>query len=265
MKLSAAYAIFSAKFQALLQYRTAALAGMGTQIFWGFLRTMIFVAFFAGGISTDTMTLAQTCAYIWYSQAFLAIIPLRGDAELTQMIRSGNVCFELLRPVDLPSMWYARSLAMRIAPPLLRCFPILILAAACGQLPFVGISRTAAGIVSIFLATTVSAGIGLLMTISQFKTISGQGIQTIASVAATLFSGMVIPLPFLPGWMQAINYMLPFRCVCDLPFRILSGHIHSTQEIAFTIAIQLFWTIALILFARLCMKRSFKHIVIQGG
>ena len=38
--------IFSAKFRTLLQYRAAALAGCGTQLFWGVIRMMIFEGFY---------------------------------------------------------------------------------------------------------------------------------------------------------------------------------------------------------------------------
>lgn len=38
-------AILSARFRTLLQYRAAAAAGFGTQLFWGLIRMMIFEAF----------------------------------------------------------------------------------------------------------------------------------------------------------------------------------------------------------------------------
>ena len=40
-------AILRARYLMLLQYRAAALAGVGTQFFWGFIRTMILWAFYA--------------------------------------------------------------------------------------------------------------------------------------------------------------------------------------------------------------------------
>ncbi|KKK89381.1 hypothetical protein LCGC14_2733670, partial [marine sediment metagenome] len=116
-------AILSARFRALLQYRAAAVAGMGTQVFWGLIRTMIFVAFFEGSSADSPMSKADVVAYIWLGQAFFAMFPLRVDAEVAEMIRTGNVAYELLRPVDIYSLWMARSIAARIAPPILRAGP----------------------------------------------------------------------------------------------------------------------------------------------
>ncbi len=39
-------AMFSASCRSLLQYRSAALAGVVTQFFWGLIRMMIFTAFY---------------------------------------------------------------------------------------------------------------------------------------------------------------------------------------------------------------------------
>ena len=43
--MRAYWAIFSARFRALLQYRAAAAAGCVTQVFWGLIRVMIFAGF----------------------------------------------------------------------------------------------------------------------------------------------------------------------------------------------------------------------------
>ena len=39
--MSAYAAVFAARFRVLLQYRAAALAGLGTQVFWGLVRVAI--------------------------------------------------------------------------------------------------------------------------------------------------------------------------------------------------------------------------------
>ena len=43
-------ALVSAHFRTLLQYRAAALAGLGTQLFWGLIRVMIFEAFYSANV-----------------------------------------------------------------------------------------------------------------------------------------------------------------------------------------------------------------------
>ena len=108
-----------------LAYRTAAYAGIVTQVVFGLVLVAIFAAFYANGIKAP-MTLPQVTTYIWLGQAFFAMTPYSvfPDAELREQIRDGSVATELLRPVDLHSLWMARTLASKLAPTALRCVPV---------------------------------------------------------------------------------------------------------------------------------------------
>ena len=85
-------------YRALLQYRAAALAGFGTQLFWGFIRVMIFKAFYLSTTDSQPMELDDVITYVWLGQAFLVFIPWNVDREIQALIRSGAVTYELLRP-----------------------------------------------------------------------------------------------------------------------------------------------------------------------
>ena len=116
-------AILSARFRMLLQYRAAALAGLWTQIFFGLVLLMIYEAFYRSTTVRQPMTFAEVVSYVWLGQALLAMLPWNADAEIRAMVRSGAVAYELCRPVDLYSLWYARALAWRTAPTILRAVP----------------------------------------------------------------------------------------------------------------------------------------------
>ena len=98
--MKAYWAVVSARFRTLLQYRGAALAGFGTQAFWGLIRVMIFTAFYASSDGSQPMTLRDTITYVWLGQALIAILPWNWDREVHDMIRSGQVAYELVRPID---------------------------------------------------------------------------------------------------------------------------------------------------------------------
>ena len=110
------FAIVRMRFISLLQYRTAAAAGMGTQLFWGLIRMMIFEAFYASSTHSQPLSRQQMVTYIWLGQALLGLLPWSIDLELRDRIRSGGVVYDLLRPIDLYSHWYCRALAARTAP-----------------------------------------------------------------------------------------------------------------------------------------------------
>ena len=122
------WAVLSAQFRALLQYRAAAIAGLGTQVFWGLIRVMIFQAFFRSTTAEQPMEVGDVLTYVWLSQAFLALLPWNQDNDLRALIRTGGVGYELLRPVDLYGFWYCRSVAFRTAPTVLRAVPLIAFA-----------------------------------------------------------------------------------------------------------------------------------------
>src|SRR5215470_18235501 len=119
-------AIFTARFLMLLQYRAAALAGMATQFWFGAIMILALSAFYARGRGSASITLAEAITYIWLGQAFLGLLPWNIDPEIALMMRTGNVAYEPLRPVDTYFYWFTRAMAWRAAATLLRAIPLLL-------------------------------------------------------------------------------------------------------------------------------------------
>jgi len=258
-------ALLSARFRALLQYRSAALAGLGTQIFWGLIRSMIFTAFYQASSAPQPMTLGQTISYVWLGQAMLLIIPWNLDRDVGRMVRTGDVAYELLRPVDLYWAWYVRAVALRIAPVLLRCAPMFVAALLFfGLQPPASFASAIAFLGSISAAVLLSAAITMLLNVSLFWTVSGEGAVRLLPSAVMLLSGMIIPLPLLPDWARHIVAWLPFRGLMDVPFRLYLGHAPPAQALRL-IAGQLAWTAALVIGGRALIRRGLRRAVIQGG
>lgn len=259
------WAVMSARLRETLQYRTAAVAGMVTQVFWGLIRLMIFRAFYASSSVAQPMSLAETVDYLWLVQALLLLMPWRTDIEIQNMIRSGNVAYELAKPTDLYLLWFSRILGGRAAPLLLR-LPLIYMVAAL----FFGLrlpaSPAAAGafVLSVLAAFLVSAAISTLMTISLMWTLAGDGIARLTATLATVLSGSIIPLPLFPDSFQTFLNVLPFRALMDIPFRLYSGNI-PLAEFPRELAFQLGWALALMLLGRFLLGRGLHRLVVQGG
>jgi ABC-2 type transport system permease protein len=259
-----AVAIFSARFRGLLQYRAAALAGLFTQVFWGGIRMMIFTAFYASTTAQMPMTLDETISYIWLGQAFLLLFPFRADPAVVGMIRDGSVAFELLRPTGLYRLWLARAAATRVAPVMLRCVPMLAVATAVGWIDWAGPAGVLAGLACLLAAVLLSASLSVLMNVSLFWTVSGEGINTLVVSAMFLLSGMIVPLPLLPSPLGEIVAVLPFRGMGDVPFRLLTGAMDPGRVWA-ELPFQLAWAAGLILLGRGLLGLGLRRLTVQGG
>lgn len=263
--MRATWAVFRARFLALLQYRTAAVAGLGTQVFWGFLRLMIFAAFYRSTTSAQPMSMEEVTTYVWLGQATLMLVIWRPDAEVDQMVRSGNVAYELVKPVDLYTLWFARSVASRAAPTLLRAIPMLTLAwLFFGLGPPASPASFLAWLGSTIGAVLLSGAIATLILISMLWTVSGRGITLLLTTGGWALSGITLPLPLFPDWAQPVLNALPFRGLMDTPFRLYLGHIPPHDAPAVLLH-QLVWIVLLVLLGKALLLRGTRRLVVQGG
>lgn len=97
-----------------------------------------------------------------------------------------------------------------------------------------------------------------------FFTKSPKGLFFIFGTIADFFSGGTIPIPLMPKLLKIICYILPFRLVTDLPFRIYTGDIPINEAVA-SIFIQIIWVLTVILVGMILMNKSTKQVEIQGG
>jgi len=79
-----------------------------------------------------------------------------------------------------------------------------------------------------------------------------------------MMSGLIIPLPFFPDWLQPILNFMPFRGIIDVPFRIYMGHIPPSQAPALFLH-QIAWTAIILAVNAWLLSRARKRILIQGG
>jgi ABC-2 type transport system permease protein len=254
-----------ARLRVLLQYREAALAGFGTQLFWGLIRVMLFDAFYRSTAVEQPMTYSQTVTYLWLIQAMLLLIPMRLDNEIVAMIRTGTVAYELARPTDLYWNWFSRSVASRVGPLSLRAAPMFIVAGLFfGLEPPASLVSGLAFVMSAVAALLLSSTVVSLMTISMLWTVSGDGISRLIGVMSWVLAGAIVPLPLMPDWAQATLNFLPFRGIMDTPFRLYMGHAPPAAAVAL-IGHQAGWILVLILFGRWLLSRGRRRLVVQGG
>lgn len=252
-----------------LQYRAAALGGLATQFFWGVMAIFIYQAFYVSGGQPRSLGFSQLVTYIWLQQAFLALIMLYDwDYELFDMIISGNISYELCRPCNLYGFWYVKLLSRRLSSAALR-FPPIILIAFLFPAPY-KLSLPHSPVSFLLFITTMILGLLLLVAISMiiyisvFKTMSPVGSMAFIGIAGEFFSGMTIPIPLMPEWLQKVCYIMPFRWSADLPLRIYSGNI-SVNEAVISIGVQLIWIAVLVSAGSMIMQRITRRVVVQGG
>jgi ABC-2 type transport system permease protein len=265
-------AALRARFYLTLQYRAAALAGFVTQCWWGAMKALILAAFYEGA-GRQPISLEQAISYTWLGQALLAMLPWYADPDVVEMVRSGAVAYERLRPIDTYGYWYARALAWMAARVLPRAVPMVLLSAVI--LPLIGLGAWSlrppaspmAGLlfaVSIGAAALLSTAMVQLVTAIVVATLSPRGANALAPALSTFLSGSVVPLILFPPSMRWALFLQPFAGLVDIPYRIYLGQL-TGGDAATGIGVQLGWTALLVLAGRLYLNRSLARLQVQGG
>jgi len=266
-------AAFRARFQLMLQYRTAALAGFATQCWWGAIRIMVFAAFYGANEAAAPFSLGDAVTYVWLGQALLALLPWLADPEIGLAVRTGGVGYDRLRPLDAYGYWYARTLGWMLARALPRA--LLMVLAAGIVLPLMGLSawawRPPSGVAAALLfipafalMTALAAAVLMLANIAVAASLNERGINAVLTPLVIVFSGSLLPLEFYPDAWRTFLHVQPLAGLVDIPFRIYFADLSGAAAVQ-GLALQAGWTVVLVWIGRLAMERVMRRLEMQGG
>ncbi|MBQ9790506.1 MAG: ABC transporter permease [Clostridia bacterium] len=260
--------IFKMNVKQQFQYRTAAISGMVTQFFFGFMQIALFTAFLSQGESE--FTVPQMASYIWLQQCFFTLFKYWDTCkpEISEKIVNGDMAYQLIRPMNLYDFWFQTVLSKSFGSFLMRAIPLSLvvvwLPAGLGLMAPVSLLNFLLFLVSAVIGAFLVTAIVMIAYIISLYTLSPAGVFSFLVAVAGLLAGQIVPLPMLPESVQTIFSFFPFRYVSDLPYRIFIGNINGTDALV-QIGIQLAWLVGLVLIGKLVMNKKLKKLVVQGG
>lgn len=262
------FSFFRMRFLTLLQYRTAALAGATTNWAFGLMRVMVMCAFYASADRGQPLSMQQSVTYIWLSQMMIGILPWNLEKDISNSVITGQVAYELTRPIDIYSMWFARTLAYRTAPTIMRAVPQFIVCAYlvtdeyAMRLP--DAAALGAYLAALIGAIVLSVSITSLMHAYVMILQRVDGLVRLVNSLAELLSGMIVPLALMPDALALFLKFQPFAGVVDLPAQIFCGSM-PPSDVWQVIAVQAAWSAVFILAGRALTKRGIGRTVLAGG
>ena len=184
-------ALFSMNAKQTFSYRSKAISGVLSQIFWGFMFLMMYKAFYASGNPPTDFSMLELATYIWLGQAFYAFSYVGNVPAITNPIIKGDVAYEFVRPIDLYFNWYFKNFAGRAVEALIRFLPIVILGfllpAGIGLSLPVSVPAFLLFLASLILGGLMASAIFMFICIFTFKTMSPKGVAAIVMVICNLF------------------------------------------------------------------------------
>lgn len=226
-------------------------------LLFGYITSSIWKALLKDGPNASSMV-----TYVLVNQSILWVTMfLPKGAYLPEKIRSGDIVFDLVRPVSLIALSFGQVTGTAWYNFLYRSLPIFIgsylligleLPTFACVLPFF-ISLFFAFIISFF----INYGIGL-WAIAFLDDTAGRNLYYFLTA---FFSGYYLPAEYYPGILKQIMPLTPFACTNYIPAQIYLGKIPVLRSLA----LQLLWMVLLYGICSGLTRSLLKKTVIQGG
>ena len=216
--------------QRQVAYRGATIAGFVTNLFFGALRAAILIAVFGTATSVAGYSIRDAITYTGITQALIAMTALWGWFDMIRSIKSGEVASDLSKPFDYYGFWLAQDIGRGVYQFATRGVTILIAFAAIFGTSFPAtIEQWTLTGVGLLLALLLSFAWRFLVSTTAFWVTDAVGLARMAYFVMTFPSGFVVPVAFMPNWLQAICLATPFPSFINTPVDLYLGR--ATQKL----------------------------------
>lgn len=264
---AAIYAGFAAMVpKSFMAYSIWVWVELFTQVLTMAIMTFFWKAVFAGaeGGTIGGLTLQQTINYVLVAQILAPMVESRFIFTLGHLLREGQIGVELLRPVDMQLRYLAENFA-ELATDLTFKAPLLLVAWLVFGLELPSSpAYWAAFALALLLGRAAYFFFNWLFASLAFYTTETWGLSVLYEGVARFFSGALLPLAILPGWLQLIAALLPFAQVLYAPVALFTGII-PLAEAPRVYLTQLAWLAGLAVVSRLAFGRALRTVTVQGG
>ena len=228
-------------------------------IFW-----CIYRALYGGREEMDGITFAMVTTNFILSIGLDAAFRL-DEGYLPYRIHNGSIGTELLKPISFRGILLASDLGNIGFQMLFRFAPAVMVAViVVGMERPYSVLAFATFLVSVFLGFLVLWTLNFIFQTLSFWIINTWSLRTIKNVFVNVLSGSMIPLWFMPDWVQGIIRVTPFSSIYFEPVKIYLGQM-TGEDIWLSFLRQIFWIVVLALTGEVIWRQGIRKLVIQGG
>lgn len=222
-------------------------------------------AIYGGKSEIEGLSSIQMTTYVavaWMARAFYFN---NIDREMATEIKEGKVAVELIRPYNYLGMKTMQGLGEGIFRLFFFSVPGMVIVALIFPMEFSADAATwGLFALSIVLSFFINTQLNLLTGITTFFLYNNTGLIRAKRVLIDLFSGLLLPISFFPGWAQEVMGFLPFQGISYIPSMIFTNGFTGSQAVE-GLLLQSAWVLILLIPIRILWVIAKKQLIIQGG
>lgn len=248
-----------------LAFRLRYYTGIFTYLIYVTVYYFIWQAVFRNSGQIKGYNLPQILTYVSIGWIMRSFYWNTIDQEMAYEVIEGKIATALLRPLSIQGMWLARAagesafrLGMLTAPTALAVALIFPVKPPASVLHFALFVPAVAG------SFLLMGGVNFLVGTCAIHLESILALIRAKLWLIELLSGVLLPMPFFPGWAQAVLRWLPFEHIAFSPLQIYLGKVGPGEALGLLL-IQWAWVVALAALGGLWWRASLAKITIHGG
>lgn len=253
------------RFMTMLAYRVNYYSGILIYLVNIGAQYFLWRAIYAGSPKLAGMDMQQMTTYVavaWMARAFYFN---NLDREIADEIRDGSVALQLIRPYPYLLAKMMQGLGEGLFRLLFFSVPgmVAVLFLFPVKLPYDPRAWLVLLLMLLF-SFLINSQLNILTGLFAFFVENNEGMMRMKRVLVDLFSGLIIPVSFFPGWAEAVLKVLPFQAITYLPVAVFSGKAVGTGA-GSVLAVQLLWFVLLIIPIWLLWLKARRRLFVQGG
>lgn len=222
-------------------------------------------AIYGGKEELAGFTAAQMTTYVAVSWMARAFYFNNLDREIATEIRDGTIAIQFIRPYNYLLVKMMQGFGEGLFRFTLFMIPGMIIAVLLFpvQLPTSPVSWVGF-LVMLFFSFLINTQLNILVGLMAFFIENNDGLMRMKRVVVDLFSGLLIPISFFPGWLVSIMNVLPFQAITYLPGSVFTGRIAGTGILE-VLGIQVIWFVILLAPMIIVWRAARVRLFVQGG
>ena len=252
-------------FRRHLTYRTAAIAGFVTNLFFGVFNAYVLMAFYDQQQSVNGLSLQAAITYTGLSQAMIVHMAIFGWYDLMRTVYQGEIATDLLKPMNFFGFWLAQDVGRALAGFLLRGLSVMVVYALIFDISYPNsLGQWLALLISFVLAYLLGFGYRFVVNLAAFWSPDARGIGRFAFMTVMLFSGFLMPLRLFPDWARQAMEFTPFPYMVNTVSEVYLGLLTGPALLQ-ALLVQAAWALGLVLLCQWVLARAMHRLVILGG
>lgn len=207
------------------------------------------------------LTLVDTMWYVMMTETIELSRP-RLSFMISDSVKDGSIAYVLNRPYHFLLYHFSASFGDTVLSAIINA-----LIGGVVVWLIIGPPPAAAGflyvIPALLGAWVLNFFVTVMLGLAAFVTEDISAFQWIMQKFSFILGGLIIPLDFYPGWLQAITRALPFAAMSYAPARLFVSP--GPALLWNTLALQLAWIVGLGLLTALAYYRGVRALTLNGG